>query len=333
MRSQLAIAHTAVALALMLAAPAAAADTVVATTARPTTVDAFAGRAVWSAWDPAARAYRLTEYADGQVRTLPVAPSRVPFDVDLGPAPRRGTLAVYSRCKRPPVTSWQLNGRRGCDLYRYDFRRSRESRIARANSRSDEYWPTVWRGRLAFTRTYPPKRGRTRRLLYWRPLHGGGSSRRLDRGPTNRGDAVPEQLDIKWRRVAFVWKYEYGADLRLDTTTGRERRLVRLPGSGAAATELVAQGPTIARRRVHWTLAVTGDAPVYSEIRRHHLRRRKDTRATTRIETGPSALRATEGFAQDGAASWYVRTAGPDAYEIRVARGLGYEPAPPPRLD
>jgi len=63
---------------LLLAAAPARADTLVATVARPTTVDAAAGRAVWSAWDGSA--YRLTEYADGQVQTDPrLAGSRIAF--------------------------------------------------------------------------------------------------------------------------------------------------------------------------------------------------------------------------------------------------------------
>jgi hypothetical protein len=315
------------------AAPAVAADGVVGTAARPTTIDAYAGRAVWSAWDASARAFRLTESAGGRVRTLPVRPSRVAFDVDLGPGPRGGTIAVYSRCRRPPVTTWTLNGRRGCDLYAYDFARGRETRLARANSRADERWPTVWRSRLAFTRTYTPARGRSRRFLYWRPLEGRGASHRLARGPLDRGGAIPEQLDLNGRRLAFVWTYEYGADVRLDTIGGRGRRLVRIPGSGAAANQLAAQGPTIAGGAVSWALAVGGDAPVFSEIRRHDLSSGRNTRATARIEAEPTARRATEGFAQAGGASWYVRTAGRASYEIHRATGLVYEPAPPIRLE
>src|SRR4051794_180499 len=83
-------------------APASAADQVIATVARPTGVDARAGHAVWSAWDPAVHGYRLVEYSHGRLRTLGTPPNRVPFDVDLGADPFGGTMAVFSRCTRPP---------------------------------------------------------------------------------------------------------------------------------------------------------------------------------------------------------------------------------------
>ena len=320
--------------AVMLVAPAAsAADRVVATVAKQTGIYAHGDRAVWSAWDPAVDRYRLTEYADGRVRTLPIKPGRVPFDVDLGPGPDGHMLAVFSRCKRPPQTTWQLNGRRGCDLRVYDFHSGRERAIGRANSTADERWPAVWHNRIAFTRTYRPRDGRTRRYLYWRPLHGRGASDRLDRGPLTRGDAVPEQLDMNRRRVAFTWTYEYGADLRLDWLGGRERRLVRIPGSGAAVNTLAAQGPRISGRDVHWMLSVGSDAPVFSEIRRHGIRSGRDTRATQRIDADPSLPRATEGFGQGGGASWYVRAAAAGSYEIHRTTGLDFEKAPPIELE
>jgi hypothetical protein len=67
---------------------------------------------------------------------------------------------------------------------------------------------------------------------------------------------------------------------------------------------------------------------VYSEIRRVAIATRRQQRATTRIGADPSRPRATEGFAQDGGTSWYVRVVAPDAYEIHRATGLHYEPAP-----
>jgi len=93
---------------------------------------------------------------------------------------------------------------------------------------------------------------------------------------------------------------------------------VKIPGSGAAARTLVAQGPTLGDRFVHWALMTVGE--------RTEIRRGAASRATTAI-TG-----ATTGFAQDGGAAWYVLAA-PGGYEVRVATGLNYEPAPPIVLD
>jgi hypothetical protein len=61
----------------------------------------------------------------------------------------------------------------GCDPYRFDFATSRERRIPGA-SRSDasEYLPSLWRGRMAFTRVYE-RRPRSLRLLYVRSLASG----------------------------------------------------------------------------------------------------------------------------------------------------------------
>src|SRR4051794_11191272 len=88
------------ALALALAgaaAPARAADHVVATVSKATEIDAYGGRAVWSTYDPAIGAFRLTVDNRGRIRTLPVAPSPTKFDVDLGPGPHGGTIAIYSQ--------------------------------------------------------------------------------------------------------------------------------------------------------------------------------------------------------------------------------------------
>jgi hypothetical protein len=308
-------------LVLGVAGPAAAEDRVIATVARPTDVDAYRGRAVWSAWDPARHAYRLTAYVRGRVEALPLAPGEVPFDVDLGPGPHGLLHAVFSRCKRPPLSTWALDGRRGCDLYAAHLGAG-QFKLRHVNSAADEYWPTIWNGQIAFTRTYRPRGGAARRYVYRRALDGGDSPHRLRRGSTKDGDAVPEQLDMRGGRVTFVWRHEFGAELRVASGRGG-RLLVRVPGSGAAAEQLVAQGPSLRGGAVYWALSSTGSTPEFGEIRRVDIADRRQERATPRIDA-PS-----EGFAQDGGVSWYVRAAGPGAYEIHRATGLEYQPAPP----
>jgi hypothetical protein len=297
-------------------ASAGAKDTAVATVARSTSVDVYGGHAVWSTWDAAAGAYRLTEYAGGRARTLPVAPNAVPFDADVGPDASGRPAIVYSRCRRAPLSPWALDGRRGCDLYA--FRSGREVRLARADSAADEYFPALWRGRLAFTRTYRDGQ----RLLYWRALGHPGPSHRLRGGPTAE-PAVPADLDLRFGTVAFVWRYEFGAELRVATTSGEGRRLVRIPGSGAAANQLAAEGPSIAGGSVYWMLAVSGDEPAWSRIRRVRLAAGRQQQSDTRID------RASAGFAHDRSASWYVSQAGADVFEIHRATGLRYERADP----
>jgi hypothetical protein len=85
----------------------------------------------------------------------------------------------------------------------------------------------------------------------------------------------------------------------------------------------VAQGPSLRGGAVYWALSSTGSTPEFGEIRRVDIADRRQERATPRIDA-PS-----EGFAQDGGVSWYVRAAGPGAYEIHRATGLEYQPAPP----
>lgn len=318
-----------VSLSFATAAPAPAADTIVTTVAKPTTIDAFGGRAVWSSWDPAQRVYRLTEYSGGAVRTLPVAANEVPFDVDLGPGPNGGTVAVYSRCRKPPPGG-AVNGRRGCDLRAFHFATNREVRLTRANSPADEYWPAIWRDRLAFTRTY--KSGE--QLLYWRSLSGKGASHRLRTGPVSaESAALDTELDIRGRRVAFARHLEYGGSLRITIIGGRGRVLVEVPGSGAAANELDAQGPAIVGSSVRWGYAVAGDRPAFTEIRRVATTTRKEQRATTRVDASADAFSATTGFGFFGGVAWYVREQAADAFEVHRAAGLTYDPAPPPHLD
>lgn len=311
-------------------APARAADEQVAVVARPTPVDAFGGRVVWSAWDAAGQEFRLVEHIGGVTRALPVAASATPFDVDLGPGRRGGAVAVYSRCARPAGGVFGHDGRRGCNLYLYDFVRGRERALRRASSRADEYAPAVWRNRLAFARVRPARNGRAaRRLLYWRRLTGPGRAHRLRRGAfAARNGGAPAELDIRGRRVAFRWDIDFGGELRVSTTTGRTRRVLLVPGSGAATIDFFARGITLSRGYVYWWLRSERGG----DVRRYALAARLHERATTVLD--PYAT----GFAQDGAAAYYVRLTAsgqppcaPPAcdHDIRRLDGLAFEPAPP----
>ncbi|MEA2310898.1 MAG: hypothetical protein QOE28_866 [Solirubrobacteraceae bacterium] len=151
---------------LALAAPAAVADTIVATPADPTPVDAYGGRLAWSERDAATGRFRLmTEAGSGPV-AVAVAERTGPFDVDLGPGPN-GTAAVYSRSGT---------------VYRYDFATGRETALGTGTL------PAIWGSRIAF------RRGPA---LYVRRL---GSGARAVHGGTG---AVTE-IDLRGSRVAFV---------------------------------------------------------------------------------------------------------------------------------
>ena len=329
MRTRTAVAGIGAAIALAPAAPANADDKVVATVAKPTTVSAARGHAAWSAWDPAVNGYRLMHYQrNGDVAQLRrIAPNPVPFDIDLGKDPFGGAIGVFSRCARPPLSTFDLDGRRGCDIYRVRMTTGAgQVKQRNANGPADEYWPTVWDGRIAFTRTYKPRGHRNRRYVYWRSFDGNGPSHKLRRGPE---DGVPEQLDMRGRNVTYLWQFEFGAQVRWADTAGGGRALVRIPGSGAAARDLIGQGPTLGGGFVHWGLA--SNDPVVSEIRRTDLGTRDQERATTPIP-GTSGL-ATRGFSYDGDIAWYVKEVDADTFEIHRVTGLKYEPAPPLDID
>ena len=207
---------------LVLAAVPAAADELIATVARPTTISALDGRIVWSDYDPAVKRYFLTQRLNGVTSRLPVGARSVPFDLDLGPDADGKPVAAYSRCRRDPpprnrprgaiaqLPEWRLG--RGCDLYLYSFEQGREVLVRFASSRAaSEFLPTVWTDRIAFARVFERRRGRAgrRAFLYSRPNSlftsqgRRGHTRRLPGGP--RTGPGPTALDLATRRLAFGW--------------------------------------------------------------------------------------------------------------------------------
>jgi hypothetical protein len=194
-------------------------------------IDAHGGAVAWSDYDASVDAWRLMANVGGATQALPVPPRVTPFDVDLGPDRQGGLLAVYSRCTRGlrldlPTPQVARAGRHGCDIYSYSFTTGREEPVARANSRADKYWPTVWRGRIAFVRGYARRRDPDRTSTPYLYL----GSRRLrlpspvitirESGPFGRRtvdrrlSAMVEGLDLRGRTVAYAWTRiaDFGSD-------------------------------------------------------------------------------------------------------------------------
>ncbi|HMI68642.1 MAG TPA: hypothetical protein VK510_01520, partial [Solirubrobacteraceae bacterium] len=146
---------------LVIAAPAAAQD--VATLDRSTPIAAYGGRLLWSAYDSATQTYGLVTRVADVTSAVPVARRTVPFDADLGPGPSGSMAAAYSRCATEVTPSGSfgpsLYGKgRGCDLFLFDFATNIETRLTSANATdASEFWPSIWRGTLAFARTYDHK--------------------------------------------------------------------------------------------------------------------------------------------------------------------------------
>jgi hypothetical protein len=310
---------------LVVAAPAAAADTEIATLPSQTAVDALDGHVVWSVQDDATKAWRLVDLANGAQRPLPVASSASPFDVDLGHDRNGRLVAVYSRCREALREDGANFGRRGCDIFRYAFATARETKVESVSSRLDDYEPTMWHARIAFVRAHLHADG-VKERMYIRDLRA-GRTRRLRGGS---GFAAPRDLDLRSRTTAVRWVHEFSEDVRLAFAGRSGRALLVTPGSGAAAQQYSTLRPTFTdAHTVYWGL--TSSDPDYGEVWRRDTRRRRNEHATTRIDA-PFVL-----FAQDGDVSYYAVHSDPadptSALELHRLDGLDFEPAPKLTLD
>ncbi|MEJ7785146.1 MAG: hypothetical protein WKF96_10115 [Solirubrobacteraceae bacterium] len=245
-------------------------------------VDHFKGVTVWSERVPGPggaeqqRHFLTTSIGGVRVR-LPIEPRLgVPFDADLGPDADGNVVAVYSRCRVEPTdgrVTETVSGRvpasadptpaysagRGCDLFRFDFKSGRETRIAGAStSGASEMLPSIWEGRIAFVRVYERRSGDRGRYpyIYTRSLGGGTSVREPGGSRGIYGLPGPTSLDLYGRKLSFAWNYVTGdprdrsatamTELRLNFTGSSKRRLLGQRDSGSYLS------PTGSRGRIHY---------------------------------------------------------------------------------
>jgi hypothetical protein len=260
-------------------------------------VAAFGGRLLWSTVDAATGRWSLVTRAGGVTSTVPVPPRRVPFDADLGPGPDGGTVAVYSRCAQdPPVGSGfaptLYNRGRGCDVYLFDFAAGTERRPA------SEFFPTIWRGTLAFGRAYDAKP--TLPYIYTRPVDGTAASTRQPGGPRNvcvRNRATgrtscspgevnrPMSLELYGRRLAFAWTFAgngegLDTEIRLDTIGGGHSVVAHQNGGGLTQVQL--GWPAFEAGSLYWSQTCFGDesgCPGRFGLRRYSITTRQVQRA------------------------------------------------------
>jgi hypothetical protein len=267
--------------ALAFATAASAQEPTVATLDRPTAIAAYNGRLLWSVRERASGRWSLVTRAGGVIEPVPVAPRGVPFDADLGPGPDGRAVAVYSRCAQDPPAGSGFGGPlyhrgRGCDVYLYDFAAGAERRLAGASApRATEFWPTIWRGTIAFGRAYDNKRNYP--YLYSRPLEGDVRSTRQPGGARkacvrnrNTGRRVcsndalsrPQALDLYGRRLAFAWTFlgfaeGLDSEIRLNTIGGGHTRVARQGGGGL--TQVALGWPAFDSGRLYWVQTCFGD--------------------------------------------------------------------------
>ncbi len=213
---------------------------------------------------------------DGVSARVPIAPRRSPFDADLGPDARGRTTAAYSRCRTDPSGGWRDTGlawdaSRGCDLFAFDFAGGRERRLASASrGDSSEYLPSIWRGRVAFTRVLE-RRGlpRVPRIVV-RSL-ADGREQAVPGGPPTADPAVsagPAGLDLGTRYIAYVWRYrsalqlENGptSEVRVATAGGVRSSLLGREYNSDNIVGRVLSTPSLVGSSLFYALMTTGDS-------------------------------------------------------------------------
>lgn len=217
----------------------------------PTPIAAWNGRLVWSRPNGKGGFQLVQQVAGGAVQVLPVAPRGVPFDVDLGPTSSGNVFAVYSRCHIEPSWPGQMQmpayeTGTGCDIYRLDLSSNTEVRFTAVNaSNASEYWPSYWKGTIAYGRAYEsnPSAG----LLYSKVVASNAPSQREGLGPRGLGAYTPQQIELFGTHLGFGWKYQANAStpstprapsyaLWLDTLGTSGRQLDSFTKAGTSTT-------------------------------------------------------------------------------------------------
>jgi hypothetical protein len=245
-------------LGLIVAAPAGAAepDTVVAQLRRPTAVREYRGVQVVSVF--ANGVYRLAVLRASRLEQLPVAPSKAAFDVDIGPDRSGRPALVYTRCTRERDATFR-HANSGCDLVVLSLSGGGERRVRAANTRANEFAPSLWRGRIAFARSVT---GRTDPVVYVADLARPGSARRVPglprrerSSPVTDGQVI--ELELHGDRLAQVLELNAGgslAEVRLVAVARRTSRELLRVGVGEGGQYFAGVG--FAGGYVHWVYGV-----------------------------------------------------------------------------
>lgn len=131
--------------------PALAQQSVVDVVQRPTQVRDDAGRVLYSDFDAAIGRYRLVVHDGARELPVPVTPQPGPFDADIGTDTAGRPAVIVSICDLP-VGADRRSG--GCDLFVHRLGTTGLRAVTNANTPDAETAPTIFRGRIAFARTY-----------------------------------------------------------------------------------------------------------------------------------------------------------------------------------
>jgi hypothetical protein len=304
--------------ALALALPAGAAAQSVAAPGAPTAVREYAGTIVFSQFDAASASWSLAVRRVGaaQAERLPVASSPTPFEADIGPDSRGRPAVIYQRCagtRQVPT---------GCDLFVFSLDgASGERAVRNANDpHNDDVQPTLWRGRIAWTREYSSNPNESNPIVYTKTLTAPRSrpSTRLPGVPRRRcGDFSRvcgpttgrrvEALELWGKNLAMT--VAYGCDgcsgidqreLRLVDVADRAARQVAFQVVGLGGQSLI--GPSFVAGQLGWYKACLGDGAGCKQGRSGPFRYRLATRRYVKA-TGPIRV---DGFADSGSRLYEV---------------------------
>jgi hypothetical protein len=239
-----------------------------------TAVREYAGTIVFSQLDQNSSRWYLAVRRAGatEVERLPVAPAAVPFEADIGPDGQGRPALVYQRCSGRPAAPTD------CDLFVFSLSNGTgERRVRNANHpRLNDMRPTLWRGRIAWTREYGSGRnanpvvytrkltaptGRRSTRLPGAPKRRCGDSERFECGPTiNRS---VQALELRGKRLALIVLYHCPGcsgfawnEVRLGDLTRRGSRLVAFQIVGLSSQSYV--GPSLFAGRLAWYSACPG---------------------------------------------------------------------------
>jgi hypothetical protein len=286
---------------VLLAVPASALAEPVATPGASTTVREYAGTIVFSTF--ADGGYRLAiRRGDGPTEVLPIAGSDRPFNADIGRG-AAGPQLVYERCSET------------CDLFTYTLGvggPSGERAIRNANDpEHHDVNPTIWRGRIAWSRIYGEQRDR-KVIVYTKLLTAprskpstrlpGVPERRcgdVDRvcGPTTGrsvtalelwGDNLAQVVDYTCRGCSGIAQTE----LRLVRVSTRRASQIAFQVTGLSGQSLM--GPSFANGWLSWYLSCQGDPAACQGDGGGPYRHSLSNRSYARSTSGPERI---DGFA------------------------------------
>lgn len=344
----------AIVVAALVAPVTAPAATVGSTGGVGTAVRAYGDTIVFSEYDAtAARWYLNVRRVGARQRRVAIAPSRMPFEADIGTDGKGRPELIYQRCETTQPNPPALVGRRIlCDLYVYslaDATGERPVRNANDGGRNDVSG-TLWNGRIAWTREYGTEKD-PNPVVYTKLLTAARSqpSTRLPGVPTRRcasdvglveppcgptHDRRVTALELRGDDLALIVGYVFEglggisqSEVRLDSVSARSARQVAFLLVGLNDQFLV--GPSLFDGRLAWYKAcAVSEAGCRSAVGpwRYRLSARKYERGAP----GPIIVR---GFADTGSRLYEVAcSTGRPPCPVTSIAPPAYTAVPPPDL-